>query len=172
MNAKSLWLLIFLIILVGCSQGNPATSPTEPNQLHTTEPSPPETPLNPGSQQKTDPQLITLSSGNQIKILGTAKQIFAKGKPAFLIRFETYVKIDDVPALKKEAEEIWPLFQKVVEKEGYEGAILSANEPPKGTTGGFFSFSNKRSYNFAFEKSESGAWKMIENNNQKKTKKP
>lgn len=79
-----------------------------------------------------------------------------------MIRYETGVQIDDVPALKSEAEEIWPQFKKDVEKEGYECVILSANEPPKGKTGGLFSFSNNRGYNFVFVKNESGEWKLQE----------
>jgi hypothetical protein len=120
----------------------------------------------PANPQNPNPPAIKLKSGNEIKVLAAGKIHLATGKPGWMFQYRTGLRIDDVRALQEEAEEIWPIIRKDVEKGGYNFAILSANESPKQNWAGFIS--NNRGYNFVFEKTESGEWKLVENKKKEK----
>ena len=160
MNMRGLYVSIVLAFLVGCSHRN---SDARAKQKGLTRPDQPVSDTTksedlpaqgesvtkvesgyeirgPAAQKDLKSPVIKLESGKELKVLAAGKIYYAQGKPGWMFKYETKLKIDDVPALQKEAEEIWPLLKKDVEKEGYESAILSANEPPKGSTGGVFLF--------------------------------
>jgi hypothetical protein len=121
----------------------------------------------PANPESTNPPVINLKSGNEVKILAAGKIYLATGKAGWMFQYRTSLKIDDVPTLKEEAEELWPLIKKDVEKGGFDFAVLSANEAPKKSSVGFIS--NNRGYNFVFEKTESGEWKLAENERKEKS---
>jgi hypothetical protein len=191
MKMRYLFVSIVLTALVGCSQGKPGTriknkGLPRPGQAapeitkHEDLPAEGEsvTKLDSGYEirgpaiQPDNPSVIKLKSGKEIKVRGAGKVFFTQAKPGWMIKYETNLNIDDVPALQKEAEEIWPLLEKDVEKGGYDSAILSANETPKKTSVGPFSLSNNRGYNFAFEKTKSGRWEMTNKKSKNKSEKP
>jgi hypothetical protein len=126
----------------------------------------------PANPETTNPPVIKLRSGKEVKVRAAGKIYFTEAKPGWMFQYETTLKIDDVPALQEEAEEIWSLLEKEVEKGGYDSAILSANETPKKTSPGPFSLSNNRGYNFVFEKDESGKWTLTDKKTKDKSKKP
>jgi hypothetical protein len=70
-----------------------------------------------------------------------------------MLQYQTDTKMEDVAALRREAEEIWADFKVDVEKAGFSNAILSAHSIPQGTF-----IRTGQSYNFAFVKNSSGEW--------------
>lgn len=49
------------------------------------------------------------------------------------LEYETDININDVESLRKEAEEIWPVFRVNVENEKMVNAIIKASKPKKKT---------------------------------------
>jgi hypothetical protein len=98
----------------------------------------------------------TLPSGKQFKVLGMAKMAFPQGPPALMLRYLTEIDIQDRVALRREADEIWPVFRVDVEKANLSDAILSANRL-KGSI-----INTGSSYNFVFKKNAAGAWTCLD----------
>jgi len=98
-----------------------------------------------------------LPSGKEIKILSMGKMHFTKDTPALTLKYQTDISIDNVNLLRKEAEEIWPMFRINVEKSGLSNAIVMATSPPikKAPI-----LSTTRSYNFVATKRENGTWDL------------
>ena len=96
---------------------------------------------------------VTLASGKRVKVLGVGQLNFANDSPALMLKYETGLKISDLPALRNEVEEIWPAFQIDVENAHMTNAIISANEVPQGLI-----FKTGSAYNFIFKKVD-GTWR-------------
>ena len=103
-------------------------------------------------------KLIKLPSGKQVKVLSVGKMYFGQGDPALLLKYETDLPIGDIPALQREADEIWQSFKEDVENAHLSNGIISATSHP---TPGFISRS--QSYNFVFQKSADGTWHRMPN---------
>lgn len=102
-------------------------------------------------------QVATLPSGKQVKVLGVTKMYSTNGKNKWLIlNYRTDLAIDDVTALRKEADEIWPHFKIDVERAGMDEAAIRASTPP---TGFILTKSNTRTT--AYKKSADGHWARI-----------
>jgi hypothetical protein len=101
-------------------------------------------------------QTIALSSGKQIKVLGVGKISFPEDGPALMLRYETDIPVSDVLALSSEADEIWTVFRKEVEREQFVNAILSANEPPHG-----FIITRNETFNFVYKRNVIGTWSRL-----------
>lgn len=96
-----------------------------------------------------------LPSGKEIKILSIGNWYFAKDRPpALLLRYQTDIRIDDVDLLRKEVEEIWPVFRINVEKSGLPNAAIAATNP----LFDFLFFHTSRSRNFVVSKKTNGTW--------------
>jgi hypothetical protein len=98
-------------------------------------------------------RLATLPSGKQIKVLGVGQMAFTEGPPGLMLKYETDIPIENVPALEREADEIWLSFRSDVERAGLRVGIVSANEKPSG-----FIITKNRGYNFVFERGADGRW--------------
>ena len=97
-----------------------------------------------------------LPSGKEIKILGIGKMYFPKDKTtALTLRYQTDISIDDVDLLRKEVEEIWPVFRIDAVKSGLSNAMIMATSPPFKK---FLFFYTSRSYNFFVTKKANGTW--------------
>jgi hypothetical protein len=120
-----------------------------------------------GPDQK--PQPIKLQSGKEIKVLAAGKLHLAQGNPGWIVHYETDLNIDDVLALQGEAEEIWPLIEKDIGKEGFPFVVLSAHEPRKPNSIGV---SHNRGYNFVFERDGAGKWILTNKKTKNKSGKP
>lgn len=75
--------------------------------------------------------------------------------PALMLKYQTDVSIDDVDSLRKEVEEIWPMFRVNLEESEFSNAIIAATSPPETTR---LIFSTSRSHNFVSSKKENGTW--------------
>jgi hypothetical protein len=94
-----------------------------------------------------------LPSGREIKVVGITKISFTKGDPALMLSYQTDLPINDLLALRKEAEEIWPVFRINVEQAQLKGAIISARQAPSGIF-----IKTSRLYNFTIVKHEDDSW--------------
>jgi hypothetical protein len=98
-------------------------------------------------------QTHTLSSGQQIKVLGVTRMTFPQSGPALMLKYQTDLDISDTAALHAEAGRVWADFRAEAERAGVGGAILSATSPP---VGGMVSHS--KGYNFVYLKQADGGW--------------
>ena len=98
-------------------------------------------------------QVRTLSSGKPLRVLGVGTINFPEGGPALMLQYQTDIKLDDLAALRKEADEIWADFKGDVERANVGSAILSANSVPQGII-----IKKGQSYNFIFVKQSGGEW--------------
>ena len=73
-----------------------------------------------------------------------------------MLKYQTDLKISDLPALCKEVGEIWSVFKGDVEKANLTNAIISANEKPQGLI-----IKNANGFNFVFKKVD-GAWRLMD----------
>jgi hypothetical protein len=99
----------------------------------------------------------TLASGKQIKIISVGPAYFAKGPPALILNCETETSIDDLPNLRKEADEIWAKFKHDVESAGMTNAVIRMNH---NEIGGFVT--HGKNYGFVFEKRADGQWHCLD----------
>jgi len=92
------------------------------------------------------PSLTTqnLPSGKTINLLGIGTMYLTEDS-----------SIDDVDLLRKDVEEIWPMFRVNVEESELSNAIIAATSPPETTR---LIFSTSRSHNFVSSKKENGTW--------------
>jgi hypothetical protein len=88
-----------------------------------------------------------------VQILSVGEMHFSQSSPALTVKYQTTLKIDDVPALRKEADGVFERFRPQAEQQGFTNAILSANDVPHG-----FIFTQNSSYNFIYEKGPDGSW--------------
>ena len=101
-------------------------------------------------------QLVTLSSGRQLKVLGEARMNFPNSGPALMLRYQTDVPLTDTAALRTQAADIWRDYQPHADSTDVRGVILSANAAPQG---GFVS--QNAGYNFVYEKGADGRWNRV-----------
>jgi hypothetical protein len=103
-----------------------------------------------------DDQTIKLPDGHVIKVLSVSKFEYSKGVMALMVRYQTNLSVDQRKALSDEVDAVWSLAQQDVDHLGYNEAILSSNEVPKGI---FVTAS--RMMNFIFEKGPDGKWTRL-----------
>jgi hypothetical protein len=101
-------------------------------------------------------QVLKLPSGRIAKILSVSKIEYSKGVMALMVRYQTTLSVDEQKALSQEVDEVWKIAQKDVEHYGYDEAIISSNEVPKGI---FITASHV--LNFIYEKGADGKWTRL-----------
>ena len=101
-------------------------------------------------------QVLKLSSGRIAKILSISKIEYSQGVMALKVRYQTTLSVDERKALSQEVDEVWKIAQKEVERDGFDDAIISCNEVPKG----IFITAN-RMENFIYEKGADGKWTRL-----------
>lgn len=99
-----------------------------------------------------------LPSGKTIKIKAIGKMYFSKGDPALALEYETDSNLNDVESLRKEVEEIWPIFRVNVENDKMTNAVIKASEPKKKT--GLITY-KYNSRNFVINQKSNGTWKFF-----------
>jgi hypothetical protein len=104
----------------------------------------------------TENQTIKLPSGRTAKILSVSKIEYSKGVMALMVRYQTTLSVDQRTALSQEVDDVWKIAQKDVEHYGYDEAIISSNEEPKGI---FITASHV--LNFIYEKGPDGKWTRL-----------
>ena len=114
----------------------------------------------PGSRSQAAPlvqdETLKLPSGRTAKILSVSKIEYSKGVMALMIRYQTTLSVDERKALSQEVDDVWKFAQKDVEHYGFDDAIISSNEIPKG----IFITAN-RMVNFIYEKGADGKWTRL-----------
>jgi hypothetical protein len=101
-------------------------------------------------------ELIKLPCGHTVKILSISKIEYSKGVMALMVRYQTPLSIDERKALSDEVDDFWKIAVKDVEHDGYNEAIISSNEIPKGII-----LTSSRMFNFIFEKGPDGKWTRL-----------
>jgi hypothetical protein len=101
-------------------------------------------------------ETLKLPTGRTAKILSVSKIEYSKGVMALMVRYQTTLSVDEQKALSQEVDEVWKFAQKDVERDGFNDAIISSNEVPKGI---FITAS--RVANFIYEKGADGKWTRL-----------
>jgi len=101
-------------------------------------------------------ETIKLPSGRTVKVLSVSKVEYSKGVMALMVRYQTTLSVDESKALSQEVDDFWKIAVKDVEHYGYNEAILSSNEVPKGIF-----LSSNRMLTFLFEKGPDGKWTRL-----------
>jgi hypothetical protein len=101
-------------------------------------------------------ETLKLPSGRIAKILSVSKVEYSKGVMALMVRYQTTLSVDERRALSQEVDEVWKIAQKDVERYGYNDAIISSNEVPKGIF-----ITTNRVLNFIYEKGADGKWTRL-----------
>ena len=99
---------------------------------------------------------FALTNGQSVEILSVGPLVSTHGWSALMLKYQTNTAMNDTEALRREVDDIWQRFIADAERGGYASAIISANEPPKGSV-----IIQNQSYNFVFEKRE-GTWRTPE----------
>jgi hypothetical protein len=101
-------------------------------------------------------EMLKLPTGRSVKVLSVSKVEYSKGVMALLVRYETTLSVDEHKALSDEVDAVWKFTEKDVERLGYNEAIISSNEVPKGI---FLTAS--RMLDFIYEKGPDGKWTRL-----------
>jgi len=101
-------------------------------------------------------QVLKLPSGRTIKVLSVSKIEYSKGVMALMVRYQTSLTVDQSKALSLEVDDLWKIAVKEVERDGYNEAIISSNEEPKGIF-----LTSSHMLNFLFEKGPDGKWTRL-----------
>jgi hypothetical protein len=101
-------------------------------------------------------QMFKLPSGRVAKILSVSKVEYSKGVMALMVRYQTTLSVEQRKALSQEVDDVWKIAEKEVEHYGYNEAIISSNEVPKG----IFITAN-HVMNFIYEKGADGKWNRL-----------
>src|SRR5260221_3777259 len=79
-----------------------------------------------------DNETLKLPSGRTVKVLSVSKVELSRGVMALMLRYQTILSVSASRALSHEVDEVWKFAVKDVEHYGYNEAIISSNEVPKG----------------------------------------
>lgn len=74
-----------------------------------------------------------------------------------MLKYETDLKVADVEALRKEADEVFGILKIDAAKGKFTSVVVSANEKPSGVI-----FKTSKGYNFVYEKRADGQWHCLE----------
>lgn len=102
-------------------------------------------------------KLFKLPSGKEIKVTGMGKMDFPNSDSALVMNYLTDISIDDKVALRKEADEIWRVFQKDVENANLKAGVIRATHVEES---GFVK--SGKGYGFVFVKREDGKWHCLD----------
>jgi hypothetical protein len=98
-----------------------------------------------------------LPSGRVIRVLAMAPLHYTNGNPpSLMLQYETDLQVSEIEALRKEADEIWPVLQIDANRGKYKSAIVSAREVPHGLF-----IKNSKAFSFVYEQGPDGAWKRL-----------
>lgn len=101
-------------------------------------------------------KVVTFPSGKQVKVISVVRLMFTEAKPGLMLNYQTDLSLDDVPALEKEADEIWSGFRIDVEKAGLGTGIVRANEKSSE-----FIVTTSRAYGFVYQRDATGQWARL-----------
>ncbi len=101
-------------------------------------------------------QAGTLLSGKTITIISSGPVQMAKGPPVLMLKYRSAIPVSDMPALHREADEVWDRLAIGAEKGKYQQAVVSANGPEQGMI-----VKHSQSYNFVFQK-QNGSWRALD----------
>ena len=79
-----------------------------------------------------------------------------------MLKYETDLKISEVDALRKEADDIFGVLKVDAENGKFTSAIVSAKEKPTGLI-----LKSSKGYNFVYEKRADGKWRCLEDDKEK-----
>jgi hypothetical protein len=74
-----------------------------------------------------------------------------------MLKYETDLKVGDVDALRREADEVFVVLKVEAENGKFTSAIVSANEKPTGLI-----LKRSEGHNFVYERRADGQWQCLD----------
>jgi hypothetical protein len=99
----------------------------------------------------------SLASGRQIAVRSVTTVRFPNQSSALVMSCETPISLDDFPALRKAAGEIWATFHNDVEKANASGGVIRMYQSP-----GKSWFTQNKNYGFVFQHDLHGKWYCLQ----------
>lgn len=96
-----------------------------------------------------------LPSGKVLRVLAVSQVKLPGHRTALMLTYQTNLKVTALRALRKEIDEIWPVFQGDVEKAKVTTAIINATEVPQGVM-----LKSTHAHYFMFSKVDS-EWRLV-----------
>jgi hypothetical protein len=109
-------------------------------------------------------QPLTLGSGKSVDILAAGPLQSTHGWTTLILKYRTLIPLGEDAELRREVDEIWDRFVVDVERDGYQTAVITANEPTRGVVA-----TTNKFYGFVFEK-RGGSWRAPESAERVKAK--
>jgi hypothetical protein len=99
-----------------------------------------------------------LPSGRIINVMKVGPMVFTSKLPtAWVLQHETKLKKNQKTELIEEANDIWSVLKKDVEKKEMKMGIIKTTWPPSGS---LLVVEERTEINFVYEKQEDGTWKL------------
>ena len=98
---------------------------------------------------------MLLPSGKVLRVLGVSRLAYGDHKTALVLMYQTDLDVSELAALRKEVDQIWPIFKGDVERAKLTTAIISASEVPQGVV-----LKSGDSRHFMFRKIN-GEWRLV-----------
>jgi hypothetical protein len=98
--------------------------------------------------------LLQLPSGKEIRVLQISTVHFSADTPAWMVRYETAMSLDD-RKLRDEVQEVWERYRDDVEGAGLQTAIIIATGPAPKTL-----LAHIKQRNFVMKRQPDGNWQM------------
>jgi hypothetical protein len=100
---------------------------------------------------------VALPSGKKVRVLAVGQINFSNDSPALMLKYQTDLKVSNAVELRKEVDEIRPVFRTDVEHANLTNAIVSANEVPQGLV-----VKTANAMNFVYKRSADGDWHLVD----------
>ena len=104
----------------------------------------------------TSHERLTLPSGRQVEIVGTAEMVVGNGDRALAIDYRTTVDLDDPVARLREADEVWAIVKGYGPKGPLTAVVLGAQRVSGSSLGGLVK--SAKGFRFVIERNADGTW--------------
>ena len=102
-------------------------------------------------------QVMRLSSGDSVRVLGTGPAIVPNEKPGLLVDYNPFLSLDDTVALKREALALWSALRPRIDSLNPPFVVLRATTRKPQLIG----YQSVRNYGFVLEKRPDGKWYFL-----------
>ncbi len=99
---------------------------------------------------------IPATSAYPVKVDGIFRVNFPNGATAFVMNYETNIRIEDMPQLEAEVDKVWAIFQREAEDAGVTSAVIRAAHYE-----GLGALRQGNGYGFVFERDREGRWRRV-----------
>ncbi|MDQ8205845.1 hypothetical protein [Pelagicoccus sp. SDUM812003] len=110
-----------------------------------------------GCTNKVRTETVILENGEEVRVRQILPIVVGDGTRVLMMTYVTDLNIEDVDSVQREADRIWPWYQSIVEKRGYEvGGVQAASIVKEG-----FMYNETKNYTFIYQK-KNNRWEQLD----------